>query len=390
MQSHHLTKPYSIKSKYFSVESVLEGCLLFTIFFPYLPGLLPADTQPWYLFFFILLFFVKSISKNKKLGSLGFARNTTFSIIAFLIIGFIFSIFNQAILREFPKIPRLISFLQFITAVIYGYRISVKEKIFLRIAIIYLVFTAVFFLTNGAIENLLVYRIVDGAELMSSGRGARTLSGEPTFFALTMFNIYIIRRLLYPVTTLSNWNYNLFRILIIANIFLSFSGYGVAIVGIIIIVEFPYVLVIAVGLILFFLSDILIYLETSSNRAIGIIRLIISGKGLELLDFTRGYGYTFGLRFNSLLHNLERFTNSPILGGGFTTKNVGGGLVSFLAEVGIAFFSFLLIIVVKIFSGRFHFSFKIVLLFWIMIRFTSDSMGIPGVGIILGMLLASK
>jgi len=173
-------------------------------------------------------------------------------------------------------------------------------------------------------------------------------------------------------------------------IFSSFSGYGVAILGIIIICEFPSLLIIAFIGVLFFINDILYYLDNTSNRALNILNLVISGKGGELLDFSRGYGLSFGVRFNALIHNWNRFIEYKILGGGFTSTNVGGGLVSFLAEIGLTFFILLTSVLIKIFFGNFGVRFKMVLIFWFSIRFMSDSMGIPGVGLILGMILIHK
>ncbi len=376
------------------VISIGENFLLFTIFFPYVPGILPTDTQPWFLGFWFFLFFLFAISKN-NLGRIGISKTNRYTLyfLFFIFISLVFSISKNIFLGNLPTLTRIVSFLQFFVALLYGVGLDsmrIKENTFFRVIIVYLVFTGIFFLTNGAVENLLTFRKIDTSLLLSTGRGARTLSGEPSFFAYSIFNIYIIKHLLYPQTSFSSKKDLFFHTMVLVCLLLSFSGFGIVIFSLIFITRFPKIIFLGLLGLPFLIEVIQTKLDESTNRAFVLWRLLLKGNADMLFNRSSSLGYSFKVRLDAFLYNLNNFIENPILGAGFAETNVGGGLISYTGELGILFLFLLFLFFTKILLNQKGWRIKLLLIFWLTIRTISDSMGIPGIGVIIGKVISKK
>ena len=211
-------------------------CFLFTltVFFPFLPVLISsADTQPNTFMLAITAILLFLISPNFFGAHLKQDFTILVYVFALILISFISILINSFLYNQIVILSRYISFLQFLAALIFGYTNSFYffKKYANSIFVIYFIFTIIYFVTNGLIEDTLIKsRFSYGQDLASAGRGARTLSPEPSFFAIQMFNLLLIYTLLLEKEGIKKV-FNNKRVIFIVSFCLLFSlsGYGFAI-----------------------------------------------------------------------------------------------------------------------------------------------------------------
>jgi len=121
-------------------------------------------------------------------------------IFLIIIVAFLSVCLNTIILNKAVVFSRLASFVQFLMALTFAYLGSMKyfAKYIGGVFWAYLIFTVVYFLSNGLVETILIKSRDSGTSsiLALTGRGARTLSPEPSFFANQLFNLMLITLLI--------------------------------------------------------------------------------------------------------------------------------------------------------------------------------------------------
>lgn len=373
--------------KKISISKTFFALLIFTIFFPFVPGIIPgSDTQPFFLIYYTLFNIV--ILNSMELQREYFLKYSSMFIP--LVFVFIFSLIvinaNSISTDKTIYWTRYISFVQFLLALFWGIysKKFFDEKTFLKIIVIYLFMTFIYYLSNGLIENVLIPSRNDSFDaLASSGRGARTLSPEPSFFALHVFNLYLIYKLLFNnITIFEKWIFYLVSICLI----LSLSGYGFLILLALIIVRYPlrFIICLTIGILMsgFWIS----YLESFQNfRSISLLVNIVKNDPLLVLKSDK----SFDSRILSFNKYVDSIGNNFFLGDSFTLFE-GGGFISIISAFGIIIFVFFALFVFKILFSDFKLDLKILLILWFIINFLSGPIGIPTIGLIIGLVLRKK
>jgi hypothetical protein len=372
-----------------SVRVLINFLFTLTIFFPFIPAFISStDTQPTLFLLAITAILLFLISPN--FFSQHLEQDFTILIYVFVLVVFsiISIVINSIFFGQIVILPRYISFLQFLAALIFGYTNSfhIFKKYANTIFKIYFVFTIVYFLTNGAIENLLIKSRIfsEGQDLASIGRGARTLSPEPSFFATQMFNLLLIYTLLLEKEGLRNLFNNKIIIFIVSFCLLfSLSGYGFVIFFIILATFFTRYVIVLFSLAILFNSLIIDLLDGFSNlRGIGLILKII--KNNPFIIFSTDV--SIATRFTSFFAYIDRFKNHFIIGDGFSLFE-GGGFISIVASLGLIGVLMILFLLKKIVIDITDKKLKYLLIFWFFINFFSGPIGIPAVGIIFGLII---
>ena len=365
-------------------------CFLFTltVFFPFLPAFISSsDTQPTLFLLAITAILLFLISPNFFSQHL----DHDFTILIYVFILVIFSIFsiviNAILYGQIVIFSRYISFLQFLAALIFGYTNSFYffKKYANSIFVIYFIFTIIYFVTNGLIEDTLIKsRFWYGKDLASAGRGARTLSPEPSFFAIQMFNLLLIYTLLLEKEGIKKV-FNNKRVIFIVSFCLlcSLSGYGFAIFFIILAAFFTRFIIIFFGFAILFNSLIIDLLDGFSNlRGIGLFLKVIKSNPLILASTD----LSFATRFNSFFAYIDRFINNLFIGDGFSLFQ-GGGFISIVASLGLVGFFIFLFLLFKIFRTIKSGKLKYLLIFWFFLNLFSGPIGISAIGIIFGLII---
>jgi hypothetical protein len=366
-------------------------CFLFTltVFFPFLPAFISStDTQP--TLFMLAITAITLFLISPKFFSTHLNQDFTILvyIFALILISFISILINSIFYDQIVILPRYISFLQFLAALIFGYTNSFYffKKYANSIFVIYFVFTIIYFLTNGIIENIFIKSRIfsEGQDLASMGRGARTLSPEPSFFAIQMFNLFLIYTLLLEKEGIKKVFNNKKVILIVSFCLLcSLSGYGFAIFFVILAAFFTRYIFILFGFAIIFNSLIIDLLDGFSNlRGIGLILKIIKNNPLILVSTD----LSFATRFNSFFAYIDRFKNNFFIGDGFSLLE-GGGFISIVASLGLIGFLIILYLLIKIARTIKSGKLKYLLIFWFFLNLFSGPIGIPALGIIFGLII---
>ncbi|MEI8109561.1 MAG: hypothetical protein WCH59_01115 [Chitinophagia bacterium] len=366
-------------------------CFLFTttVFFPFIPVVISStDTQPTFFLLSITTISIFLISPHFYSNYL--KEDYSILVYVFLIIfcSLLSIVLNSFLYGQFVIIPRYISFLQFLAAFIFGYTNSFDffKKYAKTIFFIYFIFTFIYFFTNGAVENLLIRSRVfaEGQDLASMGRGSRTLSPEPSFFATQMFNLYLIYLLLLEKQgDLAIFNNKRILFMVCFCLLSSLSGYGFVIFFIILSAFFTQYFIVFLSLAIIFNSLIFELLSDYSYlRGIGLVLKVIQNNPAILLTTDA----SFASRFSSFFAYIDRFGNNLLIGDGFSLLQ-GGGFISILASLGIMGVIMLLSFFIKIFTAIRNRKLKYLLVFWFFLNFFSGPIGIPAIGIILGLII---
>jgi hypothetical protein len=367
------------------IVQIIDKTLIYTVFFPFIPAIIwGTDTQPNFsiVVLVMVLFMRKQIDFRLK--------QKHYFVLVPMFVAFIASLFNRFIGEYEIYWNRIFSFCQFFLALFIGisYDFNLKKDTVNKIYILYFIFTIIFLLTNGAVENLVLGRYIEREDLLFSGRGARTLSSEPTFFAISLINIFIIDRILKSKDSddiKEKWQYwVLFAVCLVA----SYSGYGALLLLIIVAISvptkyYPFAFLLAVVIFVYNPSDII----ESNIRFFYIINsFLASDWNFQTIDDLILVDASIGIRFWSFKSYLDTFINNPLLGDAFSLKQ-GGGFVSLPASLGVVGLVFVLYIFKIILLMPYKKGLKILLILWYVINFISGPIGIPANGLIIGLII---
>ena len=382
----------SVLSRPISISSVVNALLVFAVLFPFVPRLVPSsDTQPTFLLAFVLslVVAVAAPSVGARLYRISLPGATallfgTVVIYAWLLVA------NAT--QEEATIPaRLVSFVQFGAAAVWGYagKFRWNRTVLYRALVVYVVFTVVYFATNGAIEDALIQSRTDGAAfLFASGRGARTLAPEPSFFALHIFNVFVLSRIVALDDTQGHRVAFTWFALIVGCLASSLSAYGVLLLLVVLVATYPRVSatlgVVVVASFGAFYSQLLAW---DSVRAVKAVLTLIESRGsvTELLVLDA----SFSRRIASFVEYVTAFRDHPFVGNGLSLYQ-GGGFVSVVAGFGILGLLFFVAVVGRIVRGQHDLDTKAILLTWLLLNFVSGPVGVPLLGVIVGMLFRSR
>jgi hypothetical protein len=348
--------------------------LWFVLAIPFVPQFISnTDNQPTFtilaLFFFILSY--KKFSKKALLFSL-------FSFLAFTI-AFIFSILIKN--SDFQT-SRFLSFFQFIIAINLGASsaFTIPKNWFKYSIYVYVIFTLIYFLTGGIIENTLILsREITTQELLLSGRGARTLSPEPAIMSIQILNIFVLWTLFYSSIKPNFKSYLGLFFLLIG----SLSGYGFVIAIVILLIYNPLIII------SIFLLFILIFYQCTLNIDFQSTRI---GNILNNLGENGTQFFVIDQSFLSRLDSFNDYNLSFIktfpYGDAFTIMN-GGGFISIISALGLLGMFLFLYLLITIIISNYKFNFKVLFIFWFFLYFFTGSFGLPIIGVILGKHLQS-
>ncbi len=356
----------------------------FIIAFPFIPSLVPGtDNQPTFsIVIFILLLFA-SFSPNKI--KINFLNSFGFYLALILIITLGFSIvYNFLDEYKLPFLPRLFGFLQFIIAFIFGTTtFFTLHKRWLQIILwIYAIFTFIYYLTGGLIEEFLIRSRVEGVSefLADSGRGARTLSPEPSILALHILNIILLNFLIHKKSKLT-WELLLLALIPLLG---SLSGYGFFIAVTLILIFYPKLFFSISSLFLVILTPIFLYMQDSEIRVLLILRgFKENGIAFFLQD------ESFFSRFNSFLEYKNSFIHTFPFGDAFTIFG-GGGIISLISALGLIGLLFFIVIFIFLLFSNYSMSIKVLFFAWLLVYFISGSFGVPLFGLILGVFITNS
>jgi hypothetical protein len=372
--------------KFKMIELVFYILFSFIIIFPFIPPLIPtSDTQPLLAIVFILFLFIGCRFDGTKFKVV-LDRNIYF-LLFFIVIALVNFVLNFSLFSKIPVYSRYFAFIQFLIAVFLGlfFKLKFNPKWFTYVLIIYSFFTIIYFLTNGFIENqLILSRDIESNDLFTIGRGARTLAPEPSFFALNLFNLFVINSLLKPVVSnrINTLNFSLLALLLLS----SLSGYGILILFIILLVEHPKKVLLFSFIILLLFPFFFEKLQQFENfRSAQLLIKIATESPLSIASSDA----SIESRILSFTNYIEIIKDNLFLGDNFSVVE-GGGLIGLISGLGIIGLIYSIILFIKIFNYILFSKVFIVLLFWFFLNFVSGPFGIPAFGIIIGLILRNK
>jgi hypothetical protein len=371
--------------KKYSFSKIILNSIFFTIYFPFIPGIIPnTDTQPFFLFLNLIL--ISHISLNIYLQKKYLVEKNKYlpEFLLIFLISIILILTNSFFIEKNIFWTRYMSFLQLLTAILFGtfslFFIDLKSH--KNIIVLYAILTIFYFITNGFLENILIPSRTDTFEaLKSTGRGARTLSPEPSFFALHIFNLFLIYKIIFN----GNLKYEIiiFALTIFCLLF-SLSGYGFILVLILLINKYPKIIFTILITITLFLNFFLTKIEPLQNfRAISLTLDVLKKDPLIVLKSDR----SISSRLISFDKYIESIKDHFIFGDTFTLFQ-GGGFISLISAFGILAMIFFFFILIRILFSKLQITF--LLFFWFLINFISGPTGIPTLGFIIGLILRNK
>jgi hypothetical protein len=364
---------------------ILHSLIFFTILFPFIPTIIPStDTQPtFFLLFLLSVFYVLVYPKHlHNYYHLNYSKvYLIFSLVGIILVSVLFARFHI----DSPTIwTRIISFLQFAAAIFFTYntRYFLKEKDIRTTALIFAFFSIIFFLSQGLVERILIPGRTDSFELLQkTGRGARTLSPEPSFFALHMLNLYLIYCLIVGSEFKKRSGALVFWTVSFC-LLMSLSGYGFVIFLMLLVLRYTKISMMFLVFIMVSSTYIVEYLESfQSFRGFKLLAKLLADNPTILLE-----DKSFSGRLGSFLTYMENIKDNFIFGDGFTLFQ-GGGFISVVSSLGILAFIFFIFFIYKLFAKRIPGKLKALLVFWFLINLFSGPIGIAPLGVIIGLVL---
>jgi hypothetical protein len=376
----------------FSISAALNALLVFTVLFPFVPRIVPSsDTQPTFLLGFALSLAVAcgAPAVGAKMFRLTLGAVT---VLMFGVLVAYSSLLVASATQEGSTIPsRLMSFVQFSAAATWAYftRYRWTDHVLYRVIFVYAAVTVIYFATNGVIEDTLIRSRAEGAEfLFASGRGARTLAPEPSFFALQVFNVFVLSRVVAAEKTFGRRRAFIWFAIVISCLASTLSAYGAIVLLVVLLATYPAIFgLLAVSLLSSFGVFYTQLLNWEFVRPIKVVLALIESRGslneLMVLDASfSGRITSFGAYANS-------FANHVIVGDGFSLYQ-GGGFISVVSGFGVLALLFFAAVMWRIMQADFSVTTKLVLLAWLLLNFVSGPIGIPILGVIVGLLLRSS
>jgi O-antigen ligase len=371
----------------------VHALLILVVLFPFVPSIVPSsDTQPTFLAVFVVSVAMGLLlpreSQPYRLSLLGV---TTVTLVALVLYAWL--VVANATQHQGSLPARLIAFAQFVAAIIWARsgNFTIDEKMLLRALQIYAAFTVVYFLTQGAIEDVLIRSRLEGSgDLLASGRGARTLSPEPAFFAVHVFNIFVLSRLV-AASDSRLMDARVQRWILWLTVFClaaSLSAYGALLLVVVLFVTHPRLMTAVTAGIAVFAGAVLVALPNwDSIRAIKIIAAIVQTRGniAELMLLDR----SVWARATSFSEYVRSFTEHPFFGDGFSLYQMGG-FVSVVAAFGVIALLFFVFVAKAIAFGKWRLSTRVLALGWFGLHFAAGPIGIPILGAIIGYILKHR
>jgi hypothetical protein len=283
------------------------------------------------------------------------------------------------------NLVRIVAFAQFVVAVLWGYfhpdllaRIDLRKVLW-----IYVVFTVVFVVTNGAVESVLIRSRALGhfARLTGTGRGVSTLSPEPSFFALQIFNLYLVRWMVLQRAERSRHRTQVF-LLSSACWMASLSGYGLFILVVSTFVSATLLFAVGGGILIGLVPRLALFESVTRTRAVSLLLSIIEDRGI----FSVLTDVSFSIRLSSFRQYIDVIQEHTIFGDGFSFAG-GGGFISVIAGLGFTGILFLLpFVLIVLLAPGFGWRLRIALVFWFAVNTISGSIGVPSIGVVLGLI----
>ena len=375
-----------------STSDILNALFVWAVLFPFVPVLIPSsDTQPTFLLVLLLAMLISLAfpATGRRLFRLSLPGAIAATLVA---VGVYACLVIANLSRADSTIPsRLISFLQFSAAAFWAYagKHEWSEKVLFRALVIYAVFTVIYFATGGIIENTLIHSRMENAEILfAMGRGARTLSPEPSFFALQVFNIFVLARILF--SRAHDGSVNSLRWVLITGFCLaaSFSAYGAILLVLVVLAVYPRLFVLVAVLAIASWGILSRYMaDWDSVRAVKVLFALVQARG-SLTDLT-SLDASLSSRLVSFGDYVRSFGRNPFFGDGFSLYQ-GGGFVSIVAALGLAALGFFVAVLRKIVMMPLDHRTKVILLIWFAMNFISGPIGIPIIGVVVGTLLRRR
>lgn len=371
------------------LETVLNGLLVFAVLFPFVPGLVPSsDTQPTFLLLFLIAIAFAFASPAVGERLLRVSTGGAAMLVAIAVVVYAWLVIANTTQDAATLPARVVSFTQFALAVVWGYasRQRIRQEHLFAALIVYAVFTVVYFATNGAVEDILVRsRMETSATMLASGRGARTLSPEPSFFALQVFNVYVLGHILVGRAAMTGRREALWFGCTAFCLIASLSGYGIMLLLIVAAATYPRLTLGAGVAAVVTFAALQGYLEAfRSSRAVGLFLLLVENRGtlaeMMLLD------PSLSTRLLSFLEYVRTFMAHPLIGDGFSLYQ-GGGFVSIVAGLGVMALVFFLVVLSRVLRPDLSFTSRALVAGWFTLHFLYGPVGIPIIGATIGWLL---
>ena len=281
---------------------------------------------------------------------------------------------------------RIFSFIQFLIAIVISIRIKerISKKQIFNLLSLFVILTIVFLLTNGYLEKNLIFSRANF--VVGSGRGASTLSPEPSFFAIHIFNILIISYLIYDWC--EDVKFHNINLILAAVCFISsLSGYGLVILLMLLLLRYPKTFILVIVILFIFRVNFIELVESISNTRVGSLIINIFNNNIDNLFEADA---SFHIRYISFIIYLESFYSNILLGEGYSIFE-GGGFISVISAFGILYIMFFSFVLYKILTlAGAHYKVKILLVFWFLINVLSGPIGIPSIGFIIGLIIFRK
>jgi hypothetical protein len=350
---------------------------------PYIPSVIPGtDSQPTFslvlLSVFALLLFNHKFVQQPFITREGLG--ITLTLLLTVLVGLVF---NHFVAGNKIYVPRLIAFTQFLIALFFGASklFYLPEKWLFRFMVVYVVFTAIYYATGGMVEDLLIKsRGAGGKEVLAiTGRGARTLSPEPSILSVHILNMVLLYSLFFFKARLGWKTFLLVLIPLIG----SLSGYGLFITVALVLIYYPIQTLSLAGVGLIAFGQTLLNMELSGLRVLFILNgLREYGPRFLLLDAS------FRSRFNSFYEYLMSFRETFPFGDAFTLFS-GGGFVSIISGLGLVGLLFYISLLFLLVVSNYPIQIKLLFFVWLLVYLLSGSFGVPLVGLIVGVFVAN-
>jgi len=361
----------------------LDNLIYAAVAFPFVVQVLPGfDTQPTFALLFVASLLLFAAQRQAFLVEWA-KRPLQLWAVFTMLFGVLISILANE--EFFSSIQRIATFALFFFSLLFGLgKTSFLTESRLRFTLyIYAFFTTVYFLSQGFIETLLISsRGGAFSWYLDSGRGASTLSPEPSFFAIQLASLlllYFFSRSNSGSPLLNGLSRSERTLVLLSVVLLisTLSGYGALyLLILVLILGFFWLFLFVTGI-----AFVLIFLSETLNFRIFTLINLAAQDGLVgfLLDAS------IGERLRSFNDQLRMFSDT-IVGNAFQNID-GGGLVSILAGLGIFSIPFFGLLFCGLVRLRQPFSIKIYAAVWLSLTSISGPIGVPLVGILAGYLM---
>jgi hypothetical protein len=363
----------------------LNGTLFVTSAFPFLIPLVGStDTHPTFTLLTILFAIVAAVQcmshrvtlrkSDLLLASAIFASGLIWLCLSLLVNSYSGNLVN-----------RQITFVMLLLAIATGIlnRGIFTPKHIVGALKIYILFTALFFLTKGAIESLIIQSRSEGVmeNLLLTGRGASTLSPEPSFFAFQIFTIFLISRLT-VWNEFTNRQRHFVQLSTIGLLISSLGGYGMLYALMTIFLSGRrYMIAASIGVI-----AAVAFQASRDLESLRFVKLLLTLSGAIARGDLNLSDMSVLARLTSFQEYWDIFTQNIVFGDGFSFFG-GGGMISLLASLGLYGLALISLTLFAILLSHTRWRLKVVLIAWLALQLISGPIGLPFIGLTIGLIL---